>query len=903
MWRTTAPLVVRGVVWEIRTRPGIAADAPVARARQRDDVAAPITVPDRRPMSAAPASRTTVVSPYARAADSLAVELGSDLERGLDSAEARARLAALGPNSLPRPDRPAYAAIALRQLLDPLVALLLCAAAVSAAIGEAPESAVIAAIVVLNAVLGFVQEVGAERAVLALRKAVERTAVVDRDGHEVEVPAEELVPGDLVVVREGDRVAADARLVTARHLEVDESALTGESVPVVKDVEPAPEDAPLAERASMLYAGTAVTRGRGTALVTETGARTEVGTIATLTGAAKPPPTPLQRRLGRLSGAMVVLGIVITVVLTAGMLVQGETFEEAFLVGVAVAVAAVPEGLAATVTIALAQGARAMAECGAIVRRLAAVETIGAATAIAADKTGTLTINRLRVTAVRPTSGRSDRDVLEAGVLASTAELLSAEDGLHVAGDPVDAAFLIAATADGPDPRADGGRRLVVEVPFDPVRKRQVAVYREQGRFRVVLKGAPETVLARSLLDAEARERWANEASAWAADGLRVLAVGERWLDALDIDEDDLDADVELVGLVGLRDPLRPTAADSVRQARNAGVKVAMLTGDHPVTAAAIARSLDLGGDEPVTGAELETLDGEALGTVVASRDVFARDTPADKLRLVDALQGEGHVVAVTGDGINDTPALRRADVGIAMGESGTEAAREAADVVLTDDDFSTIVRAIHEGRRIDQNVRRFVAFLLSANLGEVVLFGIAVLGGLGAPMTVAQVLVVNLLTDGLPAVALSRDPASPDTMARRPRGREGLFSRRFLWVLAGVGIAVGLAATCAYVVGREIAPDAAQTMAFATVALAELVFVFSLRTEVRPAWRGPRNPLLGWSVIGSAALVAAALYVPWLAAPLGTTALGASELAIVVALAFLPAALFEAVKAVRRVL
>ena len=849
----------------------------------------------------APSIRTTVVPPHARVGDSLAGELRSDLQRGLDSAEARARLASLGPNSLPRPERPAYAAIALRQLLDPLVALLLCAAAVSAAIGEAPESAVIAAIVVLNAVLGFVQEVGAERAVLALRNAVERTAVVVRDGREVEVPAEDLVPGDLVVVREGDRVAADARLVTATHLEVDESALTGESIPVVKGVEPAPNDAPLAERASMVYAATGVTRGRGTALVTETGARTEVGTIATLTGEAKPPPTPLQRRLGRLSGAMVGLGVAITLILTTGMLVQGATFEEAFLVGVAVAVAAVPEGLAATVTIALAQGARAMAESGAIVRRLAAVETIGAATAIAADKTGTLTINRLRVAAVSPTPCRTARDVLEAGVLASTAEMLAGEDGPRVAGDPVDAAFLIAANTDEPDPRADDGRRLVVEVPFDPVRKRQVAAYREQGRFRVVVKGAPETVLARSLVDAEGRTRYADEASAWAADGLRVLAVGERWVDALDVDEDKLDLCVDLVGLVGIRDPLRPTAAASVRQARDAGVKVAMLTGDHPVTAAAIARSLELGDGEPVTGAELEKLDGEALGAVAASRDVFARVTPADKLRLVEALQGEGYVVAVTGDGINDTPALRRADVGIAMGASGTEAAREAADVVLTDDDFSTIVRAIHEGRRIDQNIRKFVAFLLSANLGEVVLFGIAVLGGLGAPMTVAQVLVVNLLTDGLPAVALSRDPASPDTMSRPPRGREGLFSRRLQLALAVAGVAVGLAADDVGARRRELAPDAAQTMAFATIALAELAFVFSLRSAPRPAWRGPRNLLLGWSVLLSALVVALVLYLPWLAGPLGTTALDAPELAIVLALALLPAVLFETVKALRR--
>ena len=810
----------------------------------------------------------------------------------------------MGRNRLPRPRRPAYASIALRQMLDPLVALLLVAAAVSVAIGEGLDAAVIGAIVVLNALLGFEQEVSAERAVLALRDEVERTAAVVRDGRELEVPAEEVVPGDLIVIREGDRVAADGRLIAGERLEIDESALTGESVPVSKDDHATGEDAPLAERKSMVFAATAVTRGRGRAIVTETGEHTEIGAIAKLTGDAKPPPTPLQRRLSRLSGAMVGFGLAITVVLTAGMLAQGAGFEEAFLVGVAVAVAAVPEGLAATVTIALAQGARAMAGCGAIVRRLAAVETIGAATIIAADKTGTLTVNRLRVAAVSPKPGRRREEVLEAGVLASSAELLVTDDGGRVAGDPVDGAFILATTAQGaPDPRDNVVRKLVLEIPFDPVRKRQTRVYREDGRFRIVVKGAPETLLTRTQVGTAERQRWATDAEAWAAEGLRVIALGERWTDELDTrsDGDELDAGIEFIGLVALHDPLRATAAHSVHRAREAGIKVAMLTGDHPVTAAAIATALDLDGEAPITGSTIETLDGDALGAVAAANEVFARVTPADKLRLVSALQAEGHVVAVTGDGINDAPALRRADVGVAMGASGTEAAREAADLVLTDDDFSTIVRAIQEGRRIDANVRKFIAFLLSANLGEVIVFGIAVLGGLGVPMTVAQVLVVNLLTDGLPAIALARDPASLDAMKQPPRGRDGLFSPQFRLVLATTGIGVGVAATCAYVLGRELAPNAAQTMAFATIALAELALVFSFRSTVDSAWRGPRNASLAWSVLVSILVVALALYVPSLAEALGTTPLDAPELGIVVALALLPAALFEAVKALRR--
>ncbi|HET9244156.1 MAG TPA: cation-transporting P-type ATPase [Gaiella sp.] len=840
--------------------------------------------------------------PHARSPEDVALELDSDPRRGLSTSDAAARLVTTGPNRLPTPERPAYVRIALRQLADPLVALLFGAAAVSAAIGEQLEAAAIAAIVVLNAVLGFVQEAAAERAVLALRSTVQPTAAAVRDGHEAHVPAEDVVPGDLVVLREGDRVPADARLVSAERLELDESALTGESLPVTKYPQAVAAETPLAERTSMTFAGTAVTRGRGRALVVATGANSEVGQVASLTAAAKPPPTPLQRRLGRLSGAMVGIGIAIMLLLGAGMLARDASFEEAFLVGVAVAVAAVPEGLAATVTIALAQGARAMAASGAIVRRLAAVETIGAATVIAADKTGTLTVNQLRVAGVRPCPDRDETEVLETGLLASTAELLEDETGLHVAGDPVDGAFLLAAAAtEAADPRSADGRALVLEVAFDPWRKRQTSVYRERGRLRVVVKGAPETLLERSRLGSEERRRLSAEAIEWAEQGLRVLAVGERWLDVLPSHEDDLDLDVDLLGLVGLRDPLRATAADSVRRARDAGIDVVVLTGDHPVTAAAIARALQLGNGEPLTGAALAEMDDDTLRKATSEHEVFARVTPADKLRLVEVLQSAGHVVAVTGDGINDTPALRRADVGVAMGMSGTEAAREAAEIVLTNDDFSTIVRAVQEGRRIDENVRKFVAFLLSANLGEVILFGIAVLAGLGVPMTVVQVLAVNLLTDGLPAVALSRDPASSDVMRRGPRGLGGLFSRRLGFALALAGCAVGLTATGAYVVGRELAPDAAQTMAFATIALAELFLVFSLRSSHGPAWRGPRNAALAWSVAASAAIVALLVYMPQLHEPFGTYALGASELVLVLLFAVLPALLVEASKAVGR--
>jgi P-type Ca2+ transporter type 2C len=415
------------------------------------------------------------------------------------------------------------------------------------------------------------------------------------------------------------------------------------------------------------------------------------------------------------------------------------------------------------------------------------------------------------------------------------------------------------------------------------------------------VKGALETLFARALLDEGERARLEAVADDWARRGLRVLAVAERWLpDSAPLDEA-ADSELSVLGLAALQDPLRPAAAEAVRTARSAGIRVSMLTGDHPLTAAAIGAQIGLGNGSPLTGAELESMEDATLERASADHAVFARMTPADKLRLVEACQRRGEVVAVTGDGVNDTPALRRADVGVAMGRSGTEAAREAADIVLTDDDFATIVAAIEEGRRIGDNVRKFVAFLLSANLGEIVLFAIAVLGGLGVPMTVVQVLMVNLVTDGLPAVALARDPASRGTMRREPRPQGRLLGRDLEFALGLAGVSIGLAATVAYLAGREFAPEAAQTMAFATIALAELLFVFSTRSPHAPAWRGPRNPVLVASVVLSAALVALVVYLTPVQDAFGTVSLGARELALVLGLAALPTALVELAKAVRR--
>jgi Ca2+-transporting ATPase len=815
---------------------------------------------------------------YALGLDDVLRDLDGDHVAGLSDEEAERRLATCGPNRIAAPARPPYGRMAIRQFADPLVGLLVAAVLVSALIGEHVEAVVIASIVLLNAVLGFTQEARAEHAVLGLRDVLERRARVIRSGLERDLDVGRLVPGDLVLVREGERVPADGRVIEAAGLAADESTLTGESSPVDKSADPVPIGTPLAERSSTVHAGSALTRGRGRIIVTATGSTTELGKIAGLTSKAESPQTPLQRRVASLTRVMVVLAGMVIVVLAGAMTVQGASLQEAFLVGVSVAVAAVPEGLAATVTIALALGAREMAARGAIVRRLNAVETLGSATVIASDKTGTLTQNRLQLAAVWAFWGRDERDVLTAAALASTARLTNGPGAVEVRGDPVDVALVLAANERGLNGGASADRQRVVrELPFDPERKRMTLVYETDGRRHAYVKGATETVLDLAETEPDQVHDVEQVASRWGSQGLKVLAVAEGEVPDSAVSDETIERGLRFAGLVALHDPLRTSAYEAVQQAVSAGIRVEMLTGDQRQTATAIGRSLGL-----------------------PDEAVHARVTPSEKLKLVQALQSERQVVAVTGDGVNDAPALKLADVGVAMGLSGTEVAREAADVVLTDDDFATIVAAIRAGRAIGDNIRKFVAFLLSANLGEVVVFAIAILAGLGVPMTVVQVLLVNLLTDGLPAIALTRDPAGSDTMKRGPDRGDALFPRLAWAALAAIGAVMGLAALAAFLLGGADG-DEARTMAFAAIALGELALVFSLRSPTRPAWEGPRNPYLVASVVLSALLVLLAIYVPVFQRMCGTAPLEATELGIVALMATLPFACVEGCKPLAR--
>ncbi|MGZ8705785.1 MAG: cation-translocating P-type ATPase, partial [Gaiellaceae bacterium] len=620
------------------------------------------------PSSADPAPQEHRVDPAPHALEASAVErlLAADRREGLRSIEAAERLVRVGLNRLRPARRPAYARIALRQLADPLVLLLFGATLVSVGVGEAAEGAAIGAVIVLNAVIGFVQEAAAERAVLALVVSYVVPASVVRDGVEVAIAGEEVVPGDLLVLRAGSRVAADARVVFASGLEADESALTGESLPVVKTPAPVDAHAPLAERPSMVYAGTGVTRGGGRALVWATGRETQLGGIARLAESAKAPKTPLERRLTLLARQMVLVGILLTIGLAGAMLARGSSLHTAFLVGVAVAVAAVPEGLAASITGALALGSRALSRRGAIVRRLDAIETLGQTTVICTDKTGTLTEGRVRVAGVRPAEGVDETRVLTGALLASTPAVDGTSDP-ELVGDAIDAAVLLSALDRGLSlSDVTRGLRLVYDLPFVAERGRVTVVWDDGGMRTVYVKGAPEVLADRAT---DFPGELADVVETWADEGLRVLAVGTLRLDRNVSLGEDVDRGLSILGVIALHDPLRPSASGAVEAAACAGIEVRMVTGDHPRTARTIGRALGL----PASA-------------------VTARATPEDKLRLVEELQRRGEVVAVTGDGINDAPALRRADVGIAMGRTGTEAAREAAAVVLTDDDFATIV-------------------------------------------------------------------------------------------------------------------------------------------------------------------------------------------------------------------
>jgi len=822
---------------------------------------------------------------HAASVDECLRRLDADPQGGLDPAEAARRLARHGRNEIPAGAQRGPLRILAAQFRDFIMWVLAFAAVVAGLVGDVADTVVILVIIVLNAAIGFVQEYRAERAIAALRQLAAPTARVRRGGAVMSLAAAALVPGDVVELEAGDIVPADLRVLGGAQLRADESALTGESQPVDKaagaTVAPA---APIGDRGNMAWKGTLAVHGRASGVVVATGLDTELGRIATLLASAEDLRTPLQRRLTRFGRQLSLAVLAVCAIMFVAGLQRGEPVLLMFMTAVALAVAAIPEALPAVVTVTLALGARRMARARALVRHLPSVETLGGVTVICSDKTGTLTLNQM--SAERFWAGGAQRDALEGPLEGSWRVLAEAmalnndarsADG-RLAGDPTETALLRAARAAGIDRDALGAQQpRVAELPFDSVRKRMLTVHRlEDGSFRLLAKGAPEAVLE---LCADAPPGAAQAAEALAAEGLRVLAFAERRIASLPASLEALEADLRFIGLAGLLDPPRPEAAAAVSQARAAGIRTVMVTGDHAVTAHAIAARLGI--DE-----------------------VHARVAPEQKLTLVRELQARGECVAVTGDGVNDAPALKQADIGVAMGRGGTDVAREAADLVLQDDNFATIVRAVREGRRIYDNIRRFVRYGLTTNSGEIWTLFLAPFLGLPLPLLPIQILWINLVTDGLPGLALAAEPAEREVMRRPPRPlAESLFAHGLGAHVIWVGLLMGGLAIAVQAWAVAAGNPNWQTIVFTALTLMQMAHVLAIRSERDSLFtQDPRaNPALPAAVALTLVLQLAAVYVPALQPLFGTRPLTAGELALCFALAALVFFAVEGEKALMR--
>ncbi|HSK25819.1 MAG TPA: HAD-IC family P-type ATPase [Jiangellales bacterium] len=846
-------------------------------------------------------------------AHELVVLLGTDVEHGLDSTEAAHRLERLGPNRLPPPRRPSALRRLLLQFHNPLIYVLLVAAVAALALGERVDAGVIMAVVVANAVIGFVQEQKAQSALDALAALIEDTATVVRDGHTHEIASEQVVPGDVVLLGEGERVPADLRLVDVDELSVDESALTGESVPSDKHDLTLPADTLLADRGNMAWSGTLATRGRARGVVVAHGGDTELGRVHRLMATADDLATPLTRDIARFSKVLTALIIALALAAFVLGLVRGEPLAEMITAAVALAVAAIPEGLPAVVTITLAIGVTRMARRNAIVRRLPAVETLGSCDVICTDKTGTLTENRQTVRRVAtpahpdgvPPEAGTDlddvREVLVAGALCNDARLSPEGEPL---GDPTETALLTAAGKGGIDLRAlpELHPRLAT-LPFSSERRLMGTRHRrpDGGPDRAYVKGAAEAVLHRCTtvrtgaggaepLDAEA---WHRAVEALAASGLRVLAcaVADAPRDGVSLTEDDLDGlDFTLLGLQAMADPPRPEAISAVAACRRAGVAVKMVTGDHADTAQAIGTEVGLAGpgQQPyvVGGAELARTSDADLPDVAERASVFARVSPEDKLRLVRALQSRGHVVAMTGDGVNDAPALEQADIGVAMGRGGTEVAQEAADMVLTDDDFATLEAAVEEGRGVFDNLQKFIAFALPTNIGQGLVILAALVLGSTLPITPVQILWINLTTAVLLGLPLAVEVKEPGIMDRRPRDTSGpLLPRRIVVRMVVVSLLFLVAAfgTFEWFVADGATVAEARTAAVNVFLLAEAGYLVACRSFDR-SLREIGVLANRWVPAGIAAMVGFQLlfsYAPVMHELFGTAAVGVEPWAL----------------------
>lgn len=863
---------------------------------------------------------------HSRSTDRLFEELDAR-SGGLTEHQAAQRLEKYGPNALAAPPRQGLLSRVLTQMGDPMVLVLLGAAGlslVSSGGRDWLDAAIILGIVAVNSLISITQEDRAQHALEELQKLSSPTAQVVREGQPRSIPAHQVVPGDILLLQAGDMVPADARLLEANRLQADESAMTGESVPVEKSPgPPLPEDAPLGDWSNMVLSGTLITAGRGRALVCATGMDSQMGRIAGLLSQQDQGDSPLQRRMVEISRTLSFVCLCACAVMFGVGLLRGKGMLDMFLTAVSLAVAAIPEGLPAIVSIVLALGVGRMARQGAIVKGLPAVETLGCAGVICSDKTGTLTQNKMTVRQLWLLPGARRREALTAACLCSDARLVWHAGAPQAQGDPTEAALVVYAARDGIDQlRLEQEQPRRDEVPFDSKRKRMSTLHpRPGGGWRLYVKGAPDVLLERCVngpngpLSPGDRGRIVAANEEMARQALRVMAVAFRDLDKAppSLEGQDWEQQLTFLGLFGLMDPPRPQAAQAVALCHRAGVRPVMITGDHRSTAVAVARELDIfrEGDLAVTGAELDFMPQQVLEEEVDKFSVFARVSPEHKLRVVKAWQARGAVVAMTGDGVNDAPALKAADIGCAMGRSGTEVAKGAAQLILTDDNFSTIVAAIREGRGVYANIRKAIHYLLSCNIGEIFTIFTATLLDLGQmPLVPVQLLWLNLVTDSLPALALGVEPVEEGVMELPPRpADQGLFDRKFSLRLCWQGLMVGLLTLGAYFLGlRHLAAPGqegavANTMAFATLTLSQLFHAFNARSEDRSLFSLGvfSNPAMNRAFLGGLAMQLAVLLVPPLQGVFSVTGLDLSQWLTVLLLAAAPIPICEVAKALDR--
>lgn len=850
----------------------------------------------------------------------------TDIKKGLSNRQVAKREKFFGINALPDRKKISIWQLLIDQFRDFMILVLMVATIISSFMGEFEDAITIVAIVILNAFLGFFQEFRAERSLQALKELTAPEARVIRNDQLLSIKARNLVPGDIVLLKAGDQIPADGRVLENQNLEVDESLLTGESLPVVKEIRAFEKGTPVADRKNMAYMGTIVTQGRGKILITSIGLNTEMGKIADLLTNMEETTTPLQHRLHYLGKWLVGLCLLACVAVVIVGVARGESLYQMFFAGVSLAVAAIPEGLPAIVTLSLAIGVQKMIKRNAIVRKLPAVETLGCATVICSDKTGTLTQNRMSVRSIYTMNRLFDfqnrakdgdlRLALEIGVYCNNANLVkqkvklfkrSQDEDYQIIGDPTEGALLLAGLQAGIRKEDLNQFKFVAEVPFTSKRKQMSVVVKEASTFKLLTKGAPDVLINQcskyqsgsqiKSLNQQMKQKIIRQNEKMTNDALRVLAVAYRKIPKNHLSAKDFskyETELTFVGLIGMIDPPRAEAKEAIASCCRAGIKPIMVTGDHRNTAEAIAIELGLikKGELVVTGSELHQMEDQEFSSRLNQIAVYARVSPEDKLRIVKGFKAQGQIVAMTGDGVNDAPAVKEADIGIAMGQRGTDVTRESSALILADDNFRTIVSAVEEGRNIYNNIRKFIRYLLSCNIGEILTIFLGMVLGLPLPLLPIQILWVNLVTDGLPALALGVDPGDKDVMLRLPRNpQESIFSHGLKTKIFIQGILIGLSTLGAFVLGLYWEGGSlvtARTMALTTLVMAQLIFVFACRSERHSLWQ--INPFSNvWmllAVLFSSIMQIGVLHIPLLQNVFKTTVLNWREWLIVLALA-----------------